>query len=56
MLSLWNRQWVALHGVLEDGINQIVIEGQRPEDGTSGIDIDDVEINYCPYFRKMEII
>jgi MAM domain, meprin/A5/mu len=50
--QMWNR----LYAVLPDGINQVVIEGERGWIGFSSVSIDDVAILPCSTFGKVTLL
>ena len=43
--------WMHFLAELPDGINMIMIEGQRGDDGDSGLALDDIEVQPCHQFR-----
>ena len=43
--------WIYFMAKLPDGINMIMIEGQRGPSGSNGIAVDDIEVKKCPLFH-----
>ena len=43
--------WLYLMAELPDGINMIMIEGQRGPTQSDGLALDDIEIKPCPLFK-----
>ena len=58
--AIANSLWYPLLVELESGMHQIVIQGIRgftnDTTDTSGLGIDDLEINYCQEFGKSKLI
>ncbi|KAK2169962.1 hypothetical protein LSH36_5g02006 [Paralvinella palmiformis] len=50
----WSRGWLGTKLQLANGINQLIIRGQRATDGASGILLDDVRIVSCISLRQQE--